>query len=518
MQKFMIAVALATGLTVSAHAEDLLIGTGATITSIDPHFYNASPNNSIAMQIFDRLAERTAAGRLVPGLAESWEATGETEWTFHLRQGVTWHDGEAFTAEDVVFTLDRAGDVPNSPGGFGGFLRGIENAVAVDDHTLVITTDVPVPDLPGNLANIAVVSQHAGEGAETSDYNDGSAAIGTGAFEFVSFSNGDAVELKRNDQWWGGEVAWESATYKMMTSEGGRTAALLSGDVDIIDTPPAADLPRLNSTDGIHVTSVPGLRVIYFEINYREISEVTGLTDSNGQALEVNPLQDVEVRRALSMAINREAIVERIMQGTATASAQWLPEGAFSYAPDVTVSNADLEAAKDKLAQAGYPEGFQLTLYAPNDRYPNAPEVAQAVAQMWTRIGVQTSVEVLPWSTYSSARESYAIHIIGLGNSTFDATSMLINRLGTREEATGMGASNVSAYSNPELDALTMEAISIVDETEREQALIEAVEFVIEDQAIIPLYQQSNAWAMRDGIDYEPRIDERTLAKDVVLD
>src|SRR5690606_16086606 len=132
-------------------------------------FYNASPNNSIAMQIFDRLTERSASGQLVPGLAESWEPTGETEWTFHLREGVTWHDGEPFTADDVVFTLGRAGDVPNSPGGFGGFLRGIQSVTAVNDLTVVVTTDGPLPDLPGSLVNIAIVSQHVGEGAETAD-------------------------------------------------------------------------------------------------------------------------------------------------------------------------------------------------------------------------------------------------------------------------------------------------------------------------------------------------------------
>src|SRR5690606_7682369 len=173
-----------------------------------------------------------------------------------------------------------------------------------------------------------------------------------------------------------------------------------------------------------------------------------------------------------------------------------------------------LEAARQLLADAGYPNGFRLTLHAPNDRYPNSPEVAQAVAQMWTRVGVQTSVEVLPWSTYSGARASLAMHLVGLGNATFDASSMLVNVLGTRSPETGLGASNTSAYGNAELDALTMAAISTVDDAKREAILIDAVEFAIDDQAIIPLYQQSNSWALRDGLSYEPRIDERTLAKD----
>lgn len=515
MNRKALLAALLIGVVGSAEAADLTIGMGATVTSIDPHFYNASPNNSIAMQIFDRLTERTAGGQLEPGLAESWEATGDAEWTFHLRQGVTWHDGEPFTAEDVVFTLGRAGDVPNSPGGFGGFLRGITNVVAADDYTVVISTDGPLPDLPGSLVNIAIVSQHLGQGASTTDYNNGSVAVGTGAFEFVSFRNGDAVVLKKNEDWWGHEVDWDNVTYRMMTSDGGRTAAILSGDVDIIDTPAAADLPRLSSTPGIHVETVSGLRVIYLAPNVRDISEFAGVAGPNGEALDENPLQNADVRRALSLAINRQGIVERILEGTAAASIQWLPEGAYSYTPSLPVFEADAEAARQLLADAGYPNGFRLTLHAPNDRYPNSPEVAQAVAQMWSRIGVATSVEILPWSTYSGSRNTFAMHLVGLGNATFDASSMLLNVLGTRDAETGLGASNMTGYGNAELDSLTLQAMGIIDENQREAALIEAVEFAIGDQAIVPLYQQSNSWALRDGLTYEPRIDERTLAKDV---
>ncbi|WP_180900365.1 ABC transporter substrate-binding protein [Martelella soudanensis] len=516
IKSLLIASVLTVALGAGALAEDLNIGVGASITSIDPHFYNASPNNNIAMQIFDRLTERTAAGKLVPGLAESWEATGDSEWTFHLREGVKWHDGEPFTSDDVIFTLSRAGDVPNSPGGFGGFMRAVENASAPDAQTVVITTDGPAPNLPGNLANIAIVSRHAGEDATTADYNDGVAAIGTGAFKFKSFSKGDSVVLERNPDWWGHAVDWDTATYRMLTSNGGRTAALLSGDVDIIDTPPAVDIPRLEETDGLHVRSTAGLRAIYLMPNYRSLDEITGVSGKSGAALAENPLTNVSVRKALSTAIQREAIVERIMEGTATASAQWLPETAFSYAPSQTVKVPDLEAAKALLAEGGYPDGFAVTLYVPTDRYPNAPAVAQAVAQMWTRIGVETSVEALPWATFSGKRSEFGIHLIGLGNSTFDSSSMLVNALGTINPEAGMGASNRSNYSNPDLDKITLEALQISDDDAREAKLIEAVEFAMEDQAIIPLYQQSNAWAMRNGIDYEPRIDERTVAKDVV--
>ncbi len=171
-----------------AIAKDIKVGLSGTVTSVDPHFYNASPNNSIAMQIFDRLTERTAEGQLVEGLATKWEAVSETKWRFALREGVKWHDGKPFTADDVVFTLSRAGNVPNSPGGFGGFIRNVASVETDGNLAVLITTKAPAPTLAGDLANIAVISRHVGEGADTADYNSGKAAIGTGAFRFSTSS------------------------------------------------------------------------------------------------------------------------------------------------------------------------------------------------------------------------------------------------------------------------------------------------------------------------------------------
>ncbi|MDR7126429.1 ABC transporter substrate-binding protein [Pseudotabrizicola sp. 4114] len=517
LRPILLSALCAAALAMPVNAEDLTIGVGGTATSIDPHFYNASPNNSIAMQIFDRLTERDAAGQLLPGLAERWEAVDELQWRFSLRPDIKWHDGEAFTADDVVFTFERARDVPNSPGGFGGFLRAVESVEAADDATVLITTKAPAPNLPGDLANIAIVSRHAGEGADTSDYNSGKAAIGTGAFRFKEFRQGDQITLDRNPDWWGHDVAWDTVTYRVISSAGGRTTAMLAGDVDIIDTPAAADLARLQSTDGITVESTPGLRVIYLVGSPLAGPQMQFISGPNGEALSENPLADVRVRKALSIALNREAIVDRIMEGTATASGQWLPEGAFSYSPDIAVPEQDAEAAKALLAEAGYPDGFRLTVHVPNDRYPNAPAVVQAVAQMWTRIGVQTTVEALPWITYSAKMSEFAMKLLGLGNATFDASSMLINVLGTADKERGLGASNDSGYSNPKLDEMTAAALSIYDDAEREQALIAAVKVALEDGAILPLYQQTNSWAMREGLTYAPRIDERTLAKDIMV-
>ncbi|MET3650179.1 peptide/nickel transport system substrate-binding protein [Phyllobacterium ifriqiyense] len=496
-------------------AKDLTIGLSGTVTSIDPHFYNASPNNSIAMQIFDRLTERTAEGQLVEGLATRWEAVSETKWRFTLREGVKWHDGKPFTSDDVVFTLGRAGSVPNSPGGFGGFMRNIESVEAGGETTVTINTKAPAPTLPGELANIAIVSRHAGEGADTADYNSGKAAIGTGAFRFTTFKQGIEVALERNADWWGKNVVWNHATYRMISNASARTTAALAGDVDVIDAPAATDIKRFKTTTNLSFVSTPGLRVIYLAPSAAGDAWKANVKGPNGEALETNPLADRRVRKALSEAINREGIVDKIMEGTATASGQWLPKGAFSYTSDIQPPTPDLAGAKKLLADAGYPNGFQLTVHVPNDRYPNAPAVVQAVAQMWTRIGVKTNVEALPWTTFSSRKSEFAMKLLGLGNATYDASSMLVNVLGTVDPKRGLGAANDSGYSNPVLDDLVSKAMMIYDDKTRESGLVEAVKVAINDGAIIPLYQQSNAWVMRKGISYAPRIDERTLAKDI---
>ncbi|MFK3781270.1 ABC transporter substrate-binding protein [Agrobacterium sp. NPDC089420] len=496
-------------------AKDLIIGLSGTVTSIDPHFYNASPNNSIAMQIFDRLTERTAEGQLVEGLARKWEAVSETKWRFTLREGVKWHDGKPFTSDDVVFTLSRAGSVPNSPGGFGGFVRNIVSVEADGDMAVIINTKTPAPTLPGDVANIAIVSRHAGEGADTVDYNSGKAAIGTGAFRFSTFKQGIEVALERNPDWWGKKVVWDHATYRMISSASARTTAILAGDVDIIDAPAATDIPRFISTESLKLVSTPGLRVIYLAPSASGDAWKANVKGANGEMLEANPLADLRVRNALSVAINREGIVDKIMEGTATASGQWLPKGAFSYSPDIQPPKQEPATAKKMLADAGFPNGFQLIVHVPNDRYPNAPAVVQAVAQMWTRIGVKTNVEALPWTTFSSRKSEFAMKLLGLGNATYDASSMLVNVLGTVDPKRGLGAANDSGYSNPRLDDLVAKAMTIYDDKAREAALINAVKIAVNDGAIIPLYQQSNAWVARKGLSYAPRIDERTLAKDI---
>jgi peptide/nickel transport system substrate-binding protein len=492
----------------------LNIGIGGSVTSIDPHFYNASPNNSLSMHIFDRLVERDARAQPRSGLAESWRVVSDTVWEFKLRSGVKWHDGRDFTADDVAFTIERAPNVPGSPGGFGGFLRAIQKVEVIDPLTIRLHTARPHPLLPTELASVAIISRHAGEGAAPEEYNSGKAAIGTGPYRLVAYRAGDRTELARNDGYFGGAEPWARVNYRFIGNDGGRTAALLAGDVDLIDQVPSTDLARLKRDSRLAVSEIQGLRLIYLAMDRSRRGEVPFVTDNDGKPLENNPFDDLRVRRALSMAINRPALSERIMEGTAQPAGQWLPEGTFGYNPDVRPVAYDPEGAKKLLAEAGFPQGFRLTLHSPNDRYPNDSKSAQALAQMWTRIGVRTELDAVPWASFSqrSNRQEYAIRLTGWGSVTGEATYALVNILGTFDREKRTGASNSGRYSNPALDELTSRAAATIDDEKREQMLRDAVKMAMDDVAIIPLFQLVNSWAMRRGLAFEARMDERTTA------
>lgn len=514
MKRLLLSAALALLFTGSAStAETLRIGMASVVTSIDPHFYNATPNNIIGSQIFDGLTIRDPDGKLLPHLAVSWEMTDETTWHFKLREGVVFHDGKPLTAADAAFSLIRAKDVPNSPGGFRSYIGKVLEARALDDLTLEVKTDGSAPDLPADLATIMIISQEAAGKATTADFNAGPAAIGTGPFKFVEFRQDERIELARNDDYWGTKPEWDKATYQMIPSAGARTAAILSGDIDVIEQPNPLDLERLAAAPNVELFEKPGLRAIYVSVSHKDQNPY--ITAKDGKALETNPLTDLRVRQALSISIDRTMLTDRLMGKTAVANAQWLPEGVTTWSPNIKDIQPDPEAAKALLAEAGYSDGFKVTLHVPTDRYPNAPAVAQGIAQMWSRIGVEARVESLPWSTYSKEYRNYALAILGFGNGSNDARSILLNVVGSSENDPSFGSSNAGNYINPELDALTTQALGTIDDTERAELLTKAVEMTMADVAFIPLYNQKNVWALRKGLTMPPRQLERTFASEI---
>jgi peptide/nickel transport system substrate-binding protein len=500
-----------------ALGQSLTIGTGGSATSFDPHFFNASPNTALTAHVFDRLVDRDAQARVQPNLAESWRLISDTEWEFTLRRDVVWHDGRPFTADDVVFTYQRAPNVPNSPGGFGTALRSVREAQAVGPYTLRIVTHRPNPVLLPELGGVHVISRHVGATAGTEDYNAGRAAIGTGPYRLVAHRQGERTEFARNEQFWGERQHWARVSIRFIAADPARTAALLSGDVDMIDQVAPNDLPRLRRDARVSIAETGSLRLVHIGPDWSRAGPLPHVTDNEGRPLAVNPFRDIRVRRALNIAINREALVERAMDGIGAPAGQWLPRGVYSHDPETPPPPYNPEAARRLLAEAGYPNGFRITLHTMNDRFPNDARLAQGVAQMWSRIGVQTAVEALPWTTYSAraARQEFSMSVGSWGSTTGEGLSFPVNVLNTFDTAARTGAANSRRFSAPELDALTAQASAVMDDRAREEAIWQVVRWSAEQVPMFPIMNLGNVWALKRGLTYEVRQDERTMAMGV---
>ena len=506
-----LAALLASG---TAGGDELMIGTQVEPTSIDPHYHNTQPNVQIGRQVFDHLIKRDHKQRLRPGLAVSWKALNDTTWEFKLRKGVRWHDGAPFSADDVVFTIARVeAGVPNSPSSFATFTSG-KTVARVDDYTLRVTTKNPYPLMPNDLATFAIVSKKHGEGATTKDYNSGKATVGTGPYTFKEWRSADHVVLEGNKEYWGGKPKWDKVVYKPIKAGPSRIAALLTGDVDMIDKVPTTDIAALRKNPKVAVSQVSSNRVIFFSPDSnRHISP--HVKNNDGTPAFPNPLRKWEVRKAISMAINRQAIVDRVMEGAAIPASQLLPGGFFGFNPDLKVEPYDPEGAKKLLAKVGYPDGFRLTVHSPNDRYVNDAKVTEAIAQMLTRVGIKCEVRTLSKSVYFSrgTKLEYSFGMFSNGSDTGESSAPLRSIVHTRTES--FGRSNRARYSNVIFDAKLEEALVTVDDAKREQLLQEAMGVVINDYGQIPTHYQVNTWALRKGLTYLGRTDENTLANGV---
>jgi len=497
----------------SAAAADLSIAIGADVTSIDPHYHNLTPNNNIAEHIFETLVAKDPKSVLKPALAVSWKAIDDLTWEFKLRPGVKFHDGSEFTAADVAFSLERVALVPNSPSPFTIYTKQITEKIIVDPLTIRLKTAAPYPLMPNDMSTIFIVSSKAARGAATEDFNSGKAAIGTGPFRFVRYARGDRIELARNDGYWGPKPAWDKVTFRIIASDPSRVAALLSGDVRAIENVPTPDLAKLSKNPDLTIYRAVSHRVMYLHLDTNR-DKTPFVTDKSGKPLDKNPLKDLRVRKAISKAINRPAIVERVMEGAAVATGQLMPEGMFGYTPALKPEPFDPEGAKKLLAEAGYPDGFGITLHGPNDRYVNDDQICQAIAQMLSRVGIQTRVETMPSSIYFSrgSKLEFSFMLVGWAADTAEASSPLKSLLATYDAKKGMGTANRGRYSNPRMDAVLEQALATVDDAKREKLLQQATEIGIGDLGIIPLHHQVNLWGTRKGIVYTPRTDELTLA------
>jgi peptide/nickel transport system substrate-binding protein len=491
------------GTASTSGAADTVIAKQGEPQAIDPHFSRTGPNQHIAEHLFDRLVqpdEKTAMG---PGLAKSWKQIDDVTLEFKLRPGVKFHDGSDFTAADVLFSVERVPKVPNSPASYANDVKDIVEAKAIDPLTVRFRSKNPNPLLLNQLARIYLVSKKVAGTATTQDFNSGKAAVGTGPYKFVEWVPGDRLVLQRNENYWDVKPYFQRVTLKFISNDAARVAALLSGSADLIDAVPPTDFKTLRGNPKVSMWSAPSPTVIYLHMDSNR--DVTPFVkDKARRPLDRNPLKDKRVRLALSKMIDRKMLVDRVLFGSGDPAGQMVPKGLFGYNPNMRPVAVDVEGAKKLLAEAGYPNGFSVTLHSANDRYVFQSEVVQAVAQFLARGGIDVQVETMPANVFMTraTKQEFSLFLLGFGSSTGDALSGLIQVLATYDEKTNMGSNNRGRYSNPEFDKIIKKAMVEMDEGNREKLLQQAAVVAFDDVGIIPLYFEMEHYATRKGLKY----------------
>ena len=500
-----------------ASAQELVIGLSTPVTSLDPHFHNLTPNNNVADHVFEKLVGKDAKEALKPLLAESWKTTNDTTWEFKLRKGVKWHDGTEFTAEDVVASIKRVPTVPNSPASFATYTRPIKEISAPDKHTVRIVTERPHPLLPNDMVAVRIVPARLAPTVKTEEFNSGKAMIGTGPFRFKEYAAGDRVVLERNDAYWGAKPHWKTVRMRMITNAPARVAALLAGDVQMIEAVPTADIARLEKDARVTVSSAVSNRLIYLHMD-SDRAVTPFVAGKDGKPLDRNPFKDVRVRKAVSLALDRNAIVSRIMENQAQPAGQLLPDFFPGTSKKLPPPKQDLEAARRLLAEAGYPNGFAVTLHSPNNRYINDEKAAQAIAGMLTRAGIDTKLEAMPSNVFFSraGKLEFSFFLAGWGAETGETSSPLRALIGSFNAQTGMGQANRGRFSDAGVDTLILSAMTNIDDTKRNLMLAAASDKALgELQAIVPVHYEVSSWALRKGLQFTGRADQYTYAFEV---
>lgn len=493
-------------------ASSLRIGLSAEVTTLDPHWLNVAPNIAAHWNVFEALVRNDRDARIEPLLAQSWKVIDTTTWEFKLKPNVRFHDGSEFTADDVVFSLARPDTLIGSPGPFTSFTKPIASVTAVDKLTVRIKTKEPnYAALLTDLNSVFIVSRKHATGATQADFDAGKAAIGTGPYRFAKFAKGDRLEFERFAEYHAQQPDFERVTLRILPQDSARVAALLAGDVDAIENPPTQDLARIRKETALHIEQQVSWRTLFFHLDQgRDVSPF--ITGKDGKPLAANPLKDVRVREAISKAINREALVERVMEKLALPASNVVSPPIFGHNAALKPVGYDIEGAKKLLAAAGYPAGFNVTLHGTANRYVNDERVVQAVAAMLGRIGITAKVETQPVATYFGKMRNgeFSIALLGWGSQGGDLA--LRSLLGTPNPQTGFGTWNWGKYSNPKLDTLIAQALTTTDQTQREAIAREGMGLAMNDFAVIPLHHQVAIWAMRKGITFAARTDEFTYA------
>ncbi|WP_255855529.1 ABC transporter substrate-binding protein [Marinobacterium rhizophilum] len=496
-------VTLGLGATMASQANTLRMAEASDIASLDPYSVTESNTLGFLHHIYEPLVRYNADLKLEPALATSWEVVEPNVWRFELREGVTFHNGNSLSADDVVASIQRAID-PNAP--IRVNVPTVVGARKVGDLTVEILLSTADPLLLNYLTNVYIFDKEwmvENNALNAIDLRKGEEnyatthANGTGPFRLESRQPDAKTVLAVNPKWW--DTPQHNLTrieFTPISSDATRVAALLSGEIDLMYPAPLQDVKRIDSTAGVKVLQAPSLRTIMFGLNQRDDQ----LHDSDIK--DRNPLKDARVRKALYQAINMELIHKKVMRGNSRNSA-------LVVAPEVPGYDAalnqrfphDPEAAKALLAEAGYPDGFRVGLDCTNDRYVNDEEICQAVVSMWARVGIKANLTAQSKGNHFQKMLGGGSDIYMFGWATLpmlDTFSALTGFLAT--PADKLGTWNPGGYSNARIDSLIGDISSELDEPKRRAMLAETLEIARDEVAVIPLHQQPLSWGIRDGI------------------
>ena len=500
-----------------AHAATLRVASAHDIQTFDPHALNLAPTLTYQQLVYEALVRYNEKYEIEPALATRWTVLTPTQWRFELRRGVTFHDGAPFTADDVLFSFKRAMTPPSNMTVYVGSVKELRK---VDDHTVDLILKSPNVVVLRELTDARIMNQawavkHGAAasqdfGARQESYA-ASHANGTGPYVLESWQPDVGTRLKRNTRWWDqprGNV--DAIQFIPLKSAAARTNALLSGEIDLLLDTPAQDLERLRRDPKLKVVEGPEYRTIFIGLDqYRD-----ELADSGVRGR--NPLKDRRVRQALYQAIDMAAIEYRVMRGLGKPTGTLIAPMVNGWTPELgrRATSYDVPTARRLLADAGYPEGFELTLDCPVDRYVNDEALCKAVAAMWTRVGVRTRLQINPFTLHAAKvrRHEGSAYLLGWGVSTFDALYTLEALVSTPDpQGSGRGHYNGGRMGNARLDQL----INLIDDElnlERRNARIhEALQTVKADYNYLPLHDQIRPWVMRKGVDTVHRADERPM-------
>lgn len=507
-------------------AQELRFASAGDAVSMDPYIRNEVFTYSFLGNVYEGLVRRNPDLTIEPELAERWEMISPTQWRFYLRQGVTFHDGSPFTADDVIFS---AGRVRAGDSDFKNRLSGVTEVVKVDDFTVDFITAEPNLILHYTWPNWYIMSKTWAEANGVADASRATDvenfatlhANGTGPFKLVTREPGIKTKLEANDAWWNeankpGNV--ESVTYTPLPNDATRVAALLSGQMDVIYPIPVQDIPRLEAAPNVTVIAGPEVRTMYLTMNQWKDT-------LPGSAVEgENPFKDKRVREAVYRAIDIDLINQRIMRGQATAAALMVAPGVNGFTDEIKRYGYDPELSKKLLAEAGYPDGFKLTFQCSNDMYLNDESICLAISSMLARVGIKADANVQARAQYLesvlSPNMDFGLAMLGTTPASLDSHIALFSlhmcpRLSedrpiwAAEDISSLvaGTSNYGGYCNPEVDALSKQILSETDEAKRNALIEQAWTITTDDVAYIPLMQSWSAWATAANVTLERRAD-----------